>query len=137
MKIASGLIAAGAALLLAAPALQAEEAEEPAKTEGQLKLEKLLEGRVAGKPEQCIRNFPSTDLTIIDGTALVYKSGGTLWVNIPRNADDIDDDDTLVTRTSASRLCRTDIVTTIDRFSQFYTGNIFLGDFVPYRRADS
>jgi hypothetical protein len=80
---------------------------------------------------------PGVDLTIIDGTALVYKSGKTLYVNIPRNADDIDDRDTLVTRRSSSRLCRTDIVTTQDSSIGMYTGNIFLGDFVPYRKVKS
>lgn len=133
MKIASTLIAATAALMVAAPVVQADE--PGAKTEGQLKLEKMLEGRVAGEPQSCIRSLPSLDLTMIDGTALVYKSGGTLWVNVPRNPDAIDDNDALLTRTSVNRLCRTDIVTTIDRYNQFQTGNLFLGDFVPYRKA--
>lgn len=137
MKFTTTAFAAAAAALLAAPAIQAEDHSEGAMTEGQIKLEKLLEGRVAGEPQSCIRMLRNVDLTIIDETALVYKSGGTLYVNIPRNAEDIDDRDTLVTRRSSSSLCRTDIVTTQDSMNGFYTGNIMLGDFVPYRRADS
>ena len=35
---------------------------------------------------------------------------------------------------SASQLCRLDQVTTHSRTGNFYTGNIMLQDFVPYRR---
>ena len=129
LKIA--MFALAAAGLLNAPALDARE-----RPSGEEKLAKLLKGRVAGEPESCIRTFPHTRLTVIDGTALVYKQGSTLWVNRTRYPSDIDDDDALVSRQFGAQLCRTDIVTTIDRNAQFYTGNIFLGDFVPYRRPD-
>lgn len=122
--------AASACAMLAGPAL-AEEAQ----TKGEKKLAKILEGRVAGEPENCIRTFPSGSLTIIDGTALVYKRGKTLWVNVPRNPKALDDSDGLLTRTFGTRLCNTDIVTTFDRGAGFYTGNVFLGDFVPYTKA--
>lgn len=134
MKFGTVAFTAVAAALLAAPALQAEDREM---SEGEAKLAKMLEGRVAGDPQSCVYMRPTTKLTVIDGTALVYKSGRTLYVNIPRNAEDIDDRDTLVTRRSSSSLCRTDIVTTQDRSIGFYTGNIFLGDFVPYTKVKS
>lgn len=121
---------------LGASAAMADDHKDAPKTEGEIKLEKMLEGRVAGEAQSCIRMLPSTDLTVIDGTALVYKSGSTLYVNVPRNADQVDDRDTLMTRKSSNRLCRTDIVTTVDRFHGGYTGNILLGDFIPYRRAE-
>lgn len=101
---------------------------------GEERLAKLLEGRVAGAPESCIRTFPSPQLTVIDGTALVYKRGSTLWVNRTEHPRDIDDNDALVSRQFGTRLCSTDIVTTIDRNAMFYTGNIFLSEFVPYRK---
>lgn len=125
--------AAAAFALPAAPALAGE-----ASSEGETKLAKMLEGREAGEARSCIRLLPNDRLTVIDGTALVYRSGGTLWVNRTSDPDSIDDNDTFVRRTfgSGTRLCRTDIVTTIDRFAGFYTGNVFLSDFVPYRRTD-
>ncbi len=133
MKL-SKMIAAplAAAALLAAPSAYADESTAP--TKGEIKLAKMLEGRVAGEPQNCIRTLPNLKLTMIDETALVYKSGRTLYVNIPSDPGAIDNDDTLVTRRFGSRLCNTTIVTTIDRFHGGYTGNIFLGQFVPYRK---
>lgn len=128
-----------AAALMAAPAMGEEadgDTDQVEQTEGEIKLAKMLEGRVAGEASNCIRLFPSSNFTVIDGTALVYKQGRTLYVNVPRNPGSLDDDDTLVTRPQGNRLCRTDIVTTIDRFAGHYTGNILLGDFIPYQRAE-
>lgn len=129
LKTALLVLAAGS--LLTSPALQARE-----RISGEEKLAKMLEGRVAGEPESCIRTFPSVELTVIDGTALVYKQGGTLWVNVPARPESLDDRDALLTRQFSSRLCKMDIVTTFDPSMGFYTGNIFLSDFVPYRKVD-
>lgn len=126
----STLIAASAALtLLAAPAA----AEERPK--GEVKLAQMLEGRVAGEPERCIRLLGSDRLTIIDSTAVIAKHGDTIWVNRTANPETLDDDDRMtIRRFSASQLCRLDQVTTFDRYGDYYTGNIMLEDFVPYRR---
>lgn len=100
----------------------------------QQRLDKMLEGRVAGKPVDCISSFDTRDMTILDKTAIVFRSGGTLYVNRPQNADQLDSDDILVTRTFGSQLCRLDIVKTVDRVGRFENGFINLGDFVPYRK---
>lgn len=118
------------AAVMTAPATA--EVAEPSK--GEIKLAKMLEGREAGEPTSCVRLFPTSNLTVIDGTALVYKQGGTLYVNVPRDPDNIDQHDTLVTRPFGNRLCKTDIVTTIDPFTGFNTGNIYLSEFVPYKK---
>jgi hypothetical protein len=98
----------------------------------------MLKGRVAGEPQKCIRAFPTPDLTVIDSTALVYKVGRTLYVNVPKNARTLDDRETLVRRTSfGSRLCNTDIVTTVDSGLGHHTGSISLGEFVPYRKTEA
>lgn len=131
-KVAS---AAAALALLAAPALQAQD--EPVMTKGETRLAKMLEGRVAGEPKSCINTFGSRGLTTIDDTALVYKSGKTIWVNYTRTPDAIDDSDYLVIRKFGnSQLCRTDQVTTYDRTGNFFSGVIFLDDFVPYTLAE-
>ncbi|WP_209348855.1 hypothetical protein [Pontixanthobacter sp. CEM42] len=127
-----------ATAMIAIPSAGAETPAGAEPTKGETKLAKMLEGRIAGEPQKCIRYLPQTDLTVIDGTALVYRTGRTLYVNVPSNARSIDDNDTLVRRTSfASRLCNTDIITTVDRFHGNYTGNINLGEFVPYRKAEA
>lgn len=126
-----------AAAIAACAALSAPAAMAKEKKSGEEELAELLEGREAGEPTSCISDFgPSRDLRIIDGTALVYGRGRTIYVNVTRNPEDIDDDDVLVTRRYGTQLCRLDIVTKVDRFSGFYAGNVFLTDFVPYTRVD-
>ncbi|QPC98950.1 hypothetical protein [Qipengyuania soli] len=128
------VIAASAALtLFAVPAL-AEEHGDMAMTKGEVKLAKMLEGRVAGEPRSCIRTIGSRNLMQIDDTALVYRDGRTLWVNRTRNPGSIDDSDVmLIRRFSGTSLCRTDQIDMIDRYAGMLTGVIFLDDFVPYR----
>ena len=122
--------AALATLVVAAPATARE------RLTGDQELAKLLEGRVAGEPKSCISTIANRDSRVIDGTAVVYGRGKTIWVNVPSNARDLDDDDALVIKMWGPRVCRHDIVTTLDTASGFYTGNVFLQDFVPYTRVD-
>jgi len=128
-------LATAALGMLAAPAVQADEAAEM--TRGEQKLAKMLEGRVAGEPQNCIRTIGSRSLTSIDDTALVYRDGKTVWVNYTRTPDAIDDDDYLVIKKfNPTSLCRTDQIQTYSRAGDFFSGVIFLEDFVPYRMAE-
>lgn len=124
IALAASVLVTGGAAVQAKPKLTPEQ-----------RLEKLLEGREAGKPVSCISQADTRDLEILDGVALVYRSGSTLYVNKPKNAEDLDSDDVLVIRPSGSQLCRLDMVHTVDRTSHFTTGFINLSDFVPYRRT--
>jgi hypothetical protein len=123
--------------ILSAPvAAQQDTAAEPSK--GELELAKLLEGRVAGEPQSCVRSLPSENINVIDGTALVLGRGRTIYVNVPRHPDSLDDDDVLVIRRyNGSQLCRLDWIETRDRHGGFYSGNVMLNDFVPYTRVES
>ena len=127
-KIAIALTAASA--LLAGPALEARGRQTP-----EQELAKMLEGREPGAPRHCISQFEARDIRVIDGTALVFGWGNTIWVNVPRNARDVDSDDVLVTRNYGGQFCSLDIVQTLDRSSMIFNGSISLGDFVPYRRV--
>ena len=118
-----------AAALLAGPALDARSRMTP-----QQELDKLLVGREPGRPVHCISTFDSREMRVLDKTAIVFGWGNTIWVNTPRNAEHLDDDDILLTQTSGSQLCDLDIVQTLDRSSQFFNGSLSLGRFVPYRR---
>ena len=140
------LVGAGApalALAAALPALAQDRGDVEAKVEssatnakGEERLAKLLQGRVAGQPASCIRSFSRDRMQIIDGTAYVYGSGNTIYVQRTLESGRIDDSDTLVTnRFSASQLCRLDTMTTIDRFTGIFTGAVFFDDFVPYTRV--
>lgn len=124
--------------LFAAAALAAVPAASSAreKLTPEAKLDKLLEGRVAGPPQDCIPLSSAGGSQIIDKTAIVYRVGSTLWVNRPKGgAESLDDDDILVTKTTGSQLCSIDVVQLHDRASHMYSGFVSLGEFVPYRRA--
>ncbi|MDC0886452.1 hypothetical protein OAS19_01490 [Altererythrobacter sp.] len=130
------ILSAVALIAMSGTPAMAEDPDAPL-TKGEQKLAKMLEGREAGEPQSCIRARPVRKFTVIDRTAIVYRIGRTMYVNVPRNAGSLDDSDALVFRRFGSQVCKTDIVTSIDRFNGFYTGNVFLGDFVPYTKIET
>jgi hypothetical protein len=124
------LLALGAAVAAATPALSAP------RLSGEAELAKALEGRVAGKPVDCIQLTEARSTRIIDHTALIYDTGNVLYVNRPRaGAESLDQWDTLVTRTSIPELCSVDTVELFDNGAHMQRGTLFLGEFVPYRRV--
>jgi hypothetical protein len=128
------MVQALVAILVLAAASSASAAPNP---EGEAKLAKLLEGRVAGKPVHCINLRASDSSEVIDGTAIVYKGpGGRYYVNRPRGgAENLRRDDVLVTRTVTPQLCNIDVVNLVDSLSHFPRGFVNLGDFVPYTKS--
>lgn len=139
-KISAAALAACALTLSAPSALAEDTANRKAATikpltEGEERLAKLLEGREAGEPVSCIRLRTTDRVQVIDKTAIVYGRGNTIYVNYTKDPSDIDDWDTMVTRRFGSQFCKTDIVTTVDRGSGFFSGAIFLDKFIPYKRV--
>ncbi|AOH85481.1 hypothetical protein AWL63_17605 [Sphingomonas panacis] len=123
------VIAALAGVASAVPA-QAKE-----RLTGEAQLAKMLDGRVAGKPVDCLSLTQIRSSQIIDDTAIVYTtSDGTMYVNRPSGANFLDDDDILVSEPRGGQACRMDIVRLIDRGSRMPGGSIGLNDFVPYPR---
>ena len=104
---------------------------------GQQQLDRLLQGRVAGTPVNCIPAYGNEQVRIIDGTALVYGSGRTIYVNRPRYPSNLNDNDILVTRRFGSQTCKLDQVRLQDRSTRSFSGFVNLEQFVPYRRVDS
>lgn len=116
------LAACGALVVAAAPSPEA-------------RLDRMLEGRVAGKPVDCIALSDIRSSQIIDRTAIVYEVGNKLYVNRPRNgASQLDRDDVLVTNTVTGQLCRIDLVRLVDRNGRFPRGVVSLDSFVPYAK---
>lgn len=124
------LIVAGAAALLGAPALQARDT-----LSGEAKLAKILEGRVAGEPVNCISTYQTRNTRIIDKTAIVYDAGNVIYVNRPQNAATLNSSDVMVTRPFGSQLCSVDMVHLRDSSLWFSSGVVGLNEFVPYRRV--
>lgn len=129
-KIALAL-ATGAALMAGAAV------EAKPRPSGEEQLAKILKGRVAGEPVNCISLSEARDQRVIDKTAIVYGSGRTIYVNRPTNARDLDDDDIMVSDIHGSQVCSLDVVRMHDRSSHFYSGFVGLEKFVPYRRVAS
>lgn len=129
-KIIALIALAAGASLLTAPALQARE-----KLTGEQKLARMLEGREAGRPVDCIPLTETRDVRVIDKTALVYSAGSTIYVNRPRDARSLDSNDVLVTDIHGSQLCRLDTVRMHDRNGFWFSGFVGLEQFVPYRRV--
>jgi hypothetical protein len=130
MKKTLLVLAAATAAITPASARPADGAR------GEAELARALEGRVAGGPVDCINLRQVRSSRIIDRTAIVYDAGGTLYVNRPRSgAGSLTDWDIMVTRPFGSRLCRVDVVQMYAPGARALSGIVFLGDFVPYRRA--
>ena len=144
-------LAAGVSLAVAAPALAQEDepSDPPAEEEkteklskraakGEKRLARMLEGRVAGEPQACIRSLPTGRISTIDRTAYVFGRGRTIYVQRTKKPRQINDRDTLVTQRfgGGAQLCRQDIATTINPINQIFTGAVLFEDFVPYTLAD-
>jgi hypothetical protein len=125
------LALAASAALVSGPALQARDKLAP-----EARLAKILDGRVAGEPVNCIYLPGVRETRVIDKTAIVYKSGSTIYVNRPvSGADRLDDSDIMVTRPTGSQLCSVDTVNIHDQGTHFWRGFVGLGEFVPYTRV--
>lgn len=117
--------------LLAVPA--AVEAKD--KLTPQQELDKLLEGRVPGKPVSCISLSDTRDSQVFDKTAIVYNTGSVIYVNKTTHPESLDSDYILVVKITGSQLCNLDTIQLHDRSSQMWSGFVGLTDFIPYRRA--
>jgi hypothetical protein len=131
MRILSSLLLGAALIGFAGPAVAAQ----PDNAKGEAKLAKALAGRVAGKPVNCIAQYSITSSETIDGVAILYRVGSTIYVNRPRiGADALDSDDILVSKTQGSQLCSLDTINLVDRSSRIQRSFITLDDFVPYTK---
>jgi hypothetical protein len=128
----SAIFIALAVAAVAAPVAAAT----PQHKQGEAALQELLEGRVAGKPVSCLSLPQLGSSQVIDGTAIVYRSGSRLYVNRTRSdPSSLRSDDILLTRSFSGELCNIDTVYLLDRGSHMTRGFVTLGDFVPYERV--
>src|SRR5262249_10948360 len=123
------LMVAAALMLSAGPAYAA-------KYDPEAKLAKIVEGRSAGTPTDCIQLNQISSTEIITRTAIVYRmNNGTIYVNrIKSGANFLDRNDVLVTDTHSPQLCSVDIVRLVDSSSHMPNGSVGLGEFVPYAK---
>lgn len=125
-----------ALVLLGGCTMTAAEAERAAADDArtQAKLDSRLSGFVAGKPMDCID--ASRANVEIFGDTLVYRdTSRRLYVTkTTGGCFGLKRDDIIVTRSFNARMCRGDIVRTVDRAGGFPSGACSFGDFIPYSR---
>ncbi len=117
-------------------ALAADAADKDGNTRGEAELAKLLEGRTAGKPVNCLSDSQRDRMQTIDGTAFVFRDGKTIYVNRPEGARFIDEFDYPVFKIFGGRLCRRDQVRMQGWTSSIPGPVMLLGQFVPYRLVE-
>ncbi len=97
-------------------------------------LASALDGKVAGKPVNCVSSFQGSNLRAIGNNTLVYKVSKKLTYrnNLLGTCNGLSFGDTLVLKVFGSQYCRGDIAQVVDLQSGALTGSCALGDFVPY-----
>lgn len=130
MKTARLALAAAVAGLIASPALAGEKKDPEAR------LAERLDGYVAGEPVKCINMNLVRGTTIYDKTAIVFDAGSTLYVNRPENgANSLRRSDVMVLELHTNNLCDIDTIRMQDDGTGFFSGVVFLGQFVPYKKG--
>ena len=132
------MIAAAASLTLSACAYGPRDAQREALTpEQSVKLAKLIDGKVADKPINCLPpGLRSASNVRISDNVLAYRQGrGTVYVNNLRSSCPglARDFDIIVTEQFSGQACDGDIIRLIDRTSGIYGGSCVLGEFTPYK----
>jgi hypothetical protein len=131
----------GLAIALIASALAAcTTAPEPMtrSAEAEAHLNKLLAGRVAGRPVNCLSTWRSDNMVTIDDNTVVFKDGRRVYRNDFRGGSCSGlgrGHYAMVTKTTGSSLCSGDIAQLVDFANGFTVGSCVLGEFVPYDLA--
>jgi len=130
MKTFASVLAATAMLASAAGASAATSAEK-----GEAELARLIDGRTAGEPVNCISALNSSRIRIIEHVGVVYDAGKTIYVARSDDPKALGPWDVPVFQRFGSQLCTNDVIRTVDRSTGMQTGVVFLDDFVPYTKA--
>jgi len=98
-------------------------------------LQKLIAGKVAGKPISCLPSGRSENMIIVDDNTVFYRAGSQLFRQDFQNGRCTglgSGHFALVTRQFGGSLCRGDIAKVLDTASGVTVGGCVVGDFVPY-----
>lgn len=99
---------------------------------------RLVEGKVAGRPQDCLSTFPTSDMTVIDESTIVYRrSGSQVYVGHMRDqCSNLGSPGyaMLTKQYGSAQMCRGDIVQVVDTSSGMLAGSCVLGGFTPFTR---
>ena len=126
------ILAIAACAALAACAAQPPSPTEIAKS--QAELQKLIGGKVAGKPITCLPHYRADDMVRIDDRTIAFRQGSTVFVNhLNGECSNLKSSFyALVTRGNGMGLCNGDIAQVRDLSNGITVGACALGDFIPY-----
>jgi hypothetical protein len=128
------LIPAALALGALAAAVPAVAARDHA-ARGEAELARIIDGRTAGAPVDCLTSFQRRNMEVVDHTAIVIRDGDTLYVNRPQGVSFLTWNDIPVFKIwGSNQLCDKDMAELRDRSTGMRGAAIVLGEFVPYRR---
>ena len=124
-------------LLVSSSAVAGSQKNEARAAKEAAALEKLLAGKVAGKPVSCISLRDVKRSQTIGENAIIYRiSSNRFYVNAPRGGcSGLRDGRALVTRIPTDRLCSGDIARVVDLTLGFEGPSCILGEFTPYAAA--
>ena len=129
-------------LLLAATALGAcstspQPTVRSAKAEAQL--QKLLAGKVPGKPLSCLPQYRAEDMVVIDDNTILFRHGSrTVYrADLQGTCSQLGSGHyALLTRNfGGGTLCHGEIANVVDVQNGITVGSCVFGDFVPYYSA--
>ena len=128
--------------ILTAAALSSCAAPSPqqmaqAQAQSQMKLNKLLAGKVPGAPQSCLPTYRQNDMVVIDDYTIAFRDGvNRVWINHPPGGCNMlgAGSYTLITHSSGIGLCRGDIGQVTDLMNHSTVGSCVMGDFVPYEK---
>ncbi len=116
-------------------ALPAASSARKERLSDEAQLTKALDGLTPGKPVSCIDLRDARGTESIGDSILFRASRRLTYRNDPRGGCKASAfNETLITRTYGSQLCRGDVVRRADLTSGFETSACILGDFTPYRK---
>ena len=105
----------------------------------QTELTRELAGKVAGKAVNCLPQYRSSDMTVIDNNTILFRDGKTIYRNDPAGGCSPlgSGSYALLTHNSLGSLCSGDIARVFDTSAGLTVGSCSLSEFIPYRAASA
>ena len=105
----------------------------------QTELTRELAGKVAGKAVNCLPQYRSSDMTVIDNNTILFRDGKTIYRNDPPGGCSPlgSGSYALLTHNSLGSLCSGDIARVFDTSAGITVGSCSLSEFIPYRSANA
>ncbi|NIJ21738.1 hypothetical protein FHS95_003449 [Sphingomonas naasensis] len=98
-------------------------------------LAEALDGRVPGRPQNCISSTGVNGPQIIDSSTLLYREGGRVWrTDLPGSCPSLNRFSIIVAELHGSQICRNDLFRAVDPGSRIPGPHCRFGQFVPYTR---